>query len=104
MNQLNSVILEGNTVGGVRLEKGKTEKDYRGYFVIENTRYAKVDDERVKSRTLWSIEVSGRLAESSAQYLQDGKGVRVVGRLARTPEGNAILIGEHVEFRARPAV
>ena len=106
MNNLNSIILEGNLTADPELNytpKGTPV----GSFRIASNRYFKVDGERREEVAFLDIEVWSRLAETCSEYLHKGRGVRVVGRLKQDrwvdPDGNrqsrVKIVGEHVEFR-----
>lgn len=108
MNDLNSVILEGNVV------RDATRKDVNGTclctFTIATNRYFKKGDDFEKETSFFDIVVWGKLAETYAEKCLKGQGVRVVGRAKqeRWPgaDGNirsAIkFVSDHVDFRSKP--
>ena len=109
MNNLNSVLVEGNLTRDPELSytpKG-TAKTVLG---VACNRYYKKDDEFVEDASFFDVSVWGRQAEVCEQYLKKGRGVRVVGRLQQDrwqdPEGNprtkVYIVAEHVEFKPRP--
>ncbi len=106
MNNLNSVIVEGN------LTKDPTSQTTPSgklvcKFTIANNRYYKVGDENQQEVSFFTVETWGKVADSCAEYLKKGRGVRVVGRLKqerwRDQDDNAreraVLVAEHVEFK-----
>lgn len=109
MNNLNSIILEGN------LTKDPVEaKTPKGTpvcnFSVASNRYYRQEGERQSEVSFVDVEVWARLAETCGEYLKKGRGVRVVGRLKQDrwtdPEGNPRsrlkIVGEHVEFKPQP--
>ena len=109
MNNLNSIILEGNLTRDPLMDatpKGTAVC----HFTVASNRYYKSEGERQEEVGFFDVEVWSRLAETCNEYLTKGRGVRVVGRLKQerwsNPEGEprsrVRIVGEHVEFRARP--
>ncbi len=109
MNNLNSIILEGNLTRDPLMDttpKGTAVC----HFTVASNRYYKSEGDRQEEVGFFDVEVWSRLAETCGEYLTKGRGVRVVGRLKQdrwaNPEGEprsrVRIVGEHVEFRARP--
>jgi single-strand DNA-binding protein len=106
MNQLNSVILEGNLTK--EPDQSYTPKGSAvTHFPIASNRYFKQDGERQEEVGYYDIETWGRLAETCAEYLKKGRGVRVVGRLKQDrwqqngkSRSKVVIVAEHVEFRS----
>ncbi|MDF1569415.1 MAG: single-stranded DNA-binding protein [Spirochaetaceae bacterium] len=109
MNNLNSIILEGNLTRDPVIDttpKGTSVC----HFTVASNRFYKSDGERQEEVGFFDVEVWSRLAETCGEYLEKGRGVRVVGRLKQdrwtNPEGEPRsrirIVGEHVEFRTRP--
>ncbi|AEC02276.1 single-stranded DNA-binding protein [Parasphaerochaeta coccoides] len=104
MNNLNSVLLEGNLV------KDPERRDMEGHgplvkFSIAVDRSYKDGQERIKEVMYMLIETWGKLAENCGTFLKKGRKVRVVGRLRqnRWEEDGKIrsrysIVAEHVEF------
>ncbi len=108
MNNLNSILLEGNLVRDPELKY--TEKGTAVcHFAVASNRYFKQDDEKQEEVSYFDITVWSRLAEVCNEYLTKGRGVRVVGRLKQDrwedSEGKTRskvhVIAEHVEFKPR---
>ena len=106
MNNLNSVLIEGNLTRDPELSyTGKGTAVVK--LGVANNRYFKQEDELQKETSFFDVTVWGRQAEICEQYLKKGRGVRVVGRLKQDrwqdPEGNprskVEIVAEHVEFR-----
>jgi single-strand DNA-binding protein len=109
MNQLNSLILEGNIT---------REPEYRetphGCKVCRiplavNHYYKNSDGQGVEEVSYFDVEVFGKMAEYCQTRTEKGRGMRVVGRLKqdrwKTTDGkNAYrisIIAEHIEFKPR---
>lgn len=104
MNNLNSVLLEGNLV------RDPERKDIDGHgplvkFSIAVDRSYKEGQARIKEVLYMLVETWGNLAENCGTYLKKGRKVRVVGRLRqnRWEEEGKIhsrysIVAEHVEF------
>lgn len=109
MNQLNSVILEGNAT---RLPDMRETP--HGFKVCRiplavNRYYKNSDGQGVKEVSFLDVEAFGRLAEFSEQNIEVGRGMRIVGRLKqgrwKNAEGKLMsrvsIIAEHIEFKPR---
>jgi len=110
MNNLNSILLEGNLVRDPEISytpKGSPVCN----FSIASNRYYKQGEELEQEVSYFDVTVWNRLAEVCKEYLAKGRGVRVVGRLKQDrwedPEGKTRskvhIVAEHVEFKPRPA-
>lgn len=106
MNNLNSVLIEGNLTRDPELKytpKGSAVCS----FVLASNRYFKQDGETQKEVAFFEVTTWSRLAEVCGEYLKKGRGVRVVGRLKQdrwtSPEGQGrskiSIVAEHVEFK-----
>jgi single-strand DNA-binding protein len=113
MNNLNSVLIEGNVVGDPELsysEKGTAQCHFR----VACHRSYKEEEKLVEEVGLLDIASHGRLAETCAEYLKKGRGVRIVGRLKQETEcidvgdgpdreiSRVWIEAEHVEFKPQP--
>ena len=93
MNNLNSVLLEGNLVDNPLEVYGNTE------FKIKVCRACKDEDTIRHLVSVIDINVRpGRLAETCAEYLRRDRGVRIIGRLVGN-DSKAFVEAEHVEFK-----
>ena len=106
MNNLNSVLLEGNLTRDPELRyTAKGTAVCR--FAIACNRSYKQEDQRQEEVSYFDVTTWARLAEICAEYLVKGRGVRVVGRLKQDrwedDSGNrrsrVEVIAEHVEFK-----
>lgn len=106
MNNLNSILIEGNLVRDPELSytpKGTAVCK----FTVACNRFYKQDQETQKEVSYFDVTTWTRLAEVCGEYLKKGRGVRVVGRLKQDrwadPDGKQhsriLVIAEHVEFK-----
>ena len=106
MNNLNSILVEGNMVRDPELRstpKGTSVCT----FPIASNRYFKQNDGFEKEVSFFNVETWAKLADASYQQGKKGRGVRVVGRLKQErwngkdgkPQSRILIVAEHVEFR-----
>lgn len=106
MNNLNSILIEGNLVRDPELKytpKGAAVCT----FALASNRYWKQDDEVQQEVSYFDVSTWNRQAEVCGEYLKKGRGVRVVGRLKQDrwtdPDGKTrsrvLIVAEHVEFK-----
>ena len=109
MNQLNSIILEGNLVANAELsEPSKGFKVSR--FSLGVNRFTKgLNGESIDEVSFFDVEAYGKLAEACEKNCTKGRGVRVVGRLKQNRWKNGegknvsriIIIAEHIEYKPK---
>ena len=108
MNNLNSILLEGNLVADPELRytpKGAAVCSFR----VACNRFYKQDEELQKEVSYFDVTAWNRQAEVCNEYLSKGRGVRVVGRLKQDrwedAEGKTRskvhVVAEHVEFKPK---
>ncbi len=106
MNNLNSILIEGNLVKDPELSytpKGTAVCK----FSVACNRAFKQDDQLQKEVSFFDVSTWTRLAEVCGEYLKKGRGVRVVGRLKQDrwtdtdgkPHSRVLIVAEHVEFK-----
>jgi single-strand DNA-binding protein len=106
MNNLNSILIEGNMVHDPLLRttpKGSSVCT----FSLASNRYYKLDEGFEHEVGFFDVETWGRLAESCYNLGRKGRGVRVVGRLKQDrwtstdgkPHSRVTILAEHVEYR-----
>ncbi len=108
MNNLNSIILEGNLTKDPELKQTPRGTPVCRFTVASN-RFYKTEDERREEVSFFEVEVWSRLAETCGEYLSKGRGVRVVGRLKQdrwaatdgSLRSRIHIVGEHVEFQSK---
>jgi len=106
MNDLNSILIEGNLV---------REPQYRTTpkgtplctFPIATNRFYKQDGGIEKEVSFFNIEAWAKHADVCNNHGKKGRGVRIVGRLKQDrwndnegkTQSKIVIIAEHVEFR-----
>jgi single-strand DNA-binding protein len=106
MNNLNSILVEGNLV---RDPEFKTSPNGTAIckFSIASNRFYKGSDGMEKEVSFFDVEAWAKLAESCNNIGRKGRGCRVVGRLKQDRWQNndgkqcskIVIVAEHVEFR-----
>jgi single-strand DNA-binding protein len=108
MNNLNSILLEGNLVRDPELRYTPKGVPVCSFSVACN-RYFKQEEELQEEVSYFDVTTWNRLAEVCNEYLRKGRGVRVVGRLKQDrwedTEGKTRskvhIVAEHVEFKPK---
>jgi single-strand DNA-binding protein len=106
MNNLNSILIEGNLVRDPELRttpKGTSVCT----FSLASNRFFKQDAGLEKEVSFFQVETWAKLAEACSNKGKKGRGVRVVGRLKQDrwtgndgkPHSRVAIVAEHVEFR-----
>lgn len=111
MNNLNSVLLEGNLCRDPDL-RYTTRGTAVCTLVVASNRSYKVDGERHEEVSFIETTTWGKLANVCAEHLTKGRGVRVVGRLKQdrwededgNPRAKVGIVAEHVEFQPQRRV
>jgi single-strand DNA-binding protein len=106
MNNLNSIIIEGNMVRDPLL-RSTAKGTALCTFSIASNRYYKQDSGLENEVSFFDVESWAKLAESCYDLGHKGRGVKVVGRLKQErwngPDGKmrskVAIVAEHVEFR-----
>jgi len=106
MNNLNSILIEGNLVKDPQ-SRTTTKGTSNCTFTIATNRFYKQDEGFEKEVSFFDVETWSRLAEACSNKGKKGRGVRVVGRLKQDrwngTDGKAkskvVIVAEHVEFR-----
>jgi single-strand DNA-binding protein len=106
MNNLNSIIIEGNMVRDP-LIRSTTKGTPVCTFSIASNRFYKQDSVLESEVSFFDVESWSKLAESCHELGHKGRGVKVVGRLKQDrwngPDGKmrskVTIVAEHVEFR-----
>jgi len=110
MNDLNSVLIEGNLTKNA--VKTKVNETTLVSFTVGSNRYFKrneSDPEYQKEVSFFDVEVWGKLADSVVDKLNKGIGVRAVGRMkqdrwvdgAGQKRNRVKIIAEAVEFKSK---
>jgi single-strand DNA-binding protein len=106
MNNLNSILIEGNLVRDPLL-KSTPKGTAVCTFTLASNRYYKQDTAYEKEVGFFDVETWSKLAENCYNLGHKGRGVRVVGRLKQDrwedsdgkPHSRVTIVAEHVEFR-----
>ena len=106
MNNLNSILIEGNMVRDP-LFRSTPKGTSVCNFTIASNRFYRQDSNLEKEVGFFDVEVWGKLADSCSSHGRKGRGVRVVGRLKQDRwTGNdgknhtkVAIVAEHVEYR-----
>lgn len=106
MNNLNSILIEGNLVRDPLLRSTPKGTSVCTFSLASN-RFFKQDAGLEKEVSFFEVETWARLAEACQSLGKKGRGVRVVGRLKQDrwtgSDGKAhsriSIVAEHVEFR-----
>lgn len=106
MTDLNSVLVEGNLTRDPVLNTTSGGRSVCSFAVATHRKRSR-EEQSDSDTSFFDVEVWARQAETCAEFLRKGRGVRVVGRLKqdrwKDPEGRprskVKIVAEHVEFR-----
>jgi single-strand DNA-binding protein len=106
MNNLNSILIEGNLVRDPLLRSTHKGTQVCSMSIASN-RFFKQETGFEKEVSFFDVESWSRLAEACYAKGRKGRGVRVVGRLKQDrwndpdgkPRSRVTIVAEHVEFR-----
>jgi single-strand DNA-binding protein len=106
MNNLNSILIEGNLVRDPLLRNTPKGTPVCSFSLASN-RFFKQDSGLEKEVSFFEVETWAKLAENCYNLGHKGRGVRVVGRLKQErwngsdgkPHSKVTIVAEHVEFR-----
>ena len=107
MNQLNSLIFEGNLVRDAVLAEPAPGFKKCNFSVGVNRFYKNRKNEDVNEVSFFDVEAYGKMAEYCESKAKKGRGVRVVGRLKqdtwKDSDGKTAsriyVIAEHIEYK-----
>jgi single-stranded DNA-binding protein len=105
MNNLNSVLIEGEAVDDAGKDLCRPEPRPT-VFTIASKRFYKSAEGIAEEITYIDIESTGKLAENCLNVIRKGRGVRVVGLLSMRRDAGKCgynythcIVAEHVEIR-----
>jgi single-strand DNA-binding protein len=106
MNNLNSILIEGNLTREPLLTSTAKGTAHCS-FTIASNRFYKHDEGLEREVGFFEVETWSKLAEQCSNLGHKGRGVRVVGRLKQDrwdgpdgkPRSKVTIVAEHVEFR-----
>ncbi len=107
MNQLNSLILEGNLVKDAVLTEPAPGFKKCNFTMGVNRFYKNRKNEDVNEASFFDVEAYNQLAESCSKNATKGRGIRVVGRLKQDTwkdnngktASRIYVIAEHIEYK-----
>jgi single-strand DNA-binding protein len=106
MNNLNSILIEGNLVRDP-LYRATAKGTPLCTFSLASNRFYKQDSVLEKEVSFFDVETWSKLAETCKAHGRKGRGVRIVGRLKQErwngsdgkPHSKVAIIAEHIEFK-----
>jgi single-strand DNA-binding protein len=106
MNNLNSVLIEGNLVRDPEL-RSTAKGTSICTFAIASNRFFKQDSGFEQEVSYFNVETWAKLAQICYDQGHKGRGIRVVGRLKQErwtdrdgkAQSRVVIVAEHVEFR-----
>ena len=106
MNQLNSIIIEGNLCNTPEIKEIANKSKLATFSMAVNRYYKKADGTFEQEVSYFDVEARGNLVESVGKNASKGCGCRVVGRLKqdRWKDGNGksfskvSIVAEHIDF------
>jgi len=106
MNNLNSVLIEGNMVRDPLIRSTPKGTQVCNFSIASN-RFYRQDSNLEKETGFFEIEAWGKLATACSTQGRKGRGVRVVGRLKQDrwtgsdgkSHNKVAIVAEHVEYR-----
>lgn len=109
MNQLNSLIIEGNVVKNGELTEPTKGFKVCVFPVAVNRFYKNKNGEGVSEVSYFDVQTYGKMAESCEKQAEKGRGIRVVGRLKqdrwKDNEGKSkskvYVVAEHIEYKPK---
>ena len=109
MNQLNSLIIEGNVTRAPVLREPAEGFKVCNIPLAVNRFYKNAKGEGVNEVSYFEVETYGKMAEFCIKNCDKGRGLRVVGRLKQNrwksadgkPGSRISIIAEHIEFKKR---
>lgn len=109
MNQLNSLIIEGNVVRQAELSEPASGFKVCKFPVAVNRYVKNSNGDGVEEVSYFDIETYGKMAEICEKQSTKGRGIRVVGRLKQNRwkdsdgknQSKIFVVAEHVEFKPK---
>ncbi|MDR2575295.1 MAG: single-stranded DNA-binding protein [Treponema sp.] len=106
MNNLNSILIEGNMVRDPQYRTTPKGTPVCNFSLASN-RYFRQENGYEKEVSFFDVETWAKLADTCNNMGKKGRGVRVVGRLKQDrwtgndgkPHSRISIVAEHVEFR-----
>lgn len=110
MNQLNSVIVEGNVTKQPMLREPVPGFKVAEFTIGVNRFYRDKNGESKEEVSFIPIQTVNKMAEYASEKCEKGRGVRVVGRLKQDRwknsedkwESRMMIVAEHLEYKQKP--
>lgn len=110
MNQLNSIILEGNLEGSVKYFEGDSGIGQASFTISVRRHYKGKDGDSAEEVSYFDVEVYGNLVDFMRKA-REHQGLRVVGRLKQSvkedDEGDTrsrvFIVAQHIELKKSKA-
>lgn len=106
MNNLNSIILEGNLVRDAEVKKTSIGTSVAEMSIAVNRSYKNADGVFVDEVSYFDVKAWSCLADCCEKYATKGRGIRVVGRLKQErwesdgrTHSKVVILAEHIEFK-----
>lgn len=107
MNQLNSIILEGNVVRPAELSEPSEGFKVCRVSVAVNRSMKKDNGEVTEEVSYFDVESYGKMAEICKEQALKGRAIRIVGRLKQNrwkdqdgkSHSKVFVVSEHMEFK-----
>lgn len=109
MNQLNSLIIEGNIVRDAVLSEPVKDFKVCKFSIAVNRWHKNAAGEGESEVSYFDVETFGKMADFCAKQGGKGRGIRVVGRLKQDrwtdntdkQKSRVYVVAEHVEFKPK---
>lgn len=106
MNQLNSLILEGNLEGSVKYSEGDSGIGQASFSISVRRFYRSKDGENAEEVSYFDVQAYGNMVDLMRKA-KEHQGLRIVGRLKQSvkedDEGHTcskvFVVAEHIELR-----
>lgn len=107
MNQLNSLILEGNLEGSVKYSEGDSGIGQASFSISVRRFYRSKDGENAEEVSYFDVQAYGNTV-NLMRKAKEHQGLRIVGRLKQSvkedDEGHTcskvFVVAEHIELRS----
>jgi single-strand DNA-binding protein len=100
MNNLNSILLEGNLKADPVAKNNEETKTFCTEFFVMSKRYYRDAEGKMAEKDITvKIQTFGELAERMQQDAKKERGIRVVGRIDNDAKGQVYIVAEHCELR-----
>lgn len=106
MNQLNSIILEGNLEGSVKYSEGDSGTGQASFTISVRRFYKSKDGDNAEEVSYFDVQAYGNIIDL-LRKAKEHQGLRLVGRLKQSvkedDEGDTrsrvFIVAEHIEFK-----